>query len=212
MAWGVNTVFGMTPGYDAKLLESNGRGHESFESSMDRSDRETIIAIAGQIVTTEGGTGFVNGDLYKSIRADVIQEVAEALAYTVNTQILPPWIVTRYGLDALADGGAVYQYDIDPPKELAQTAAAMTATGAAIKVLDESLQAHDLQADAKEILDRAGIPVAKGKAALPAAAAPGDTSGASAEKLASSTQPSAVAKQTQAPKVEDDDDDEEEAA
>lgn len=202
MAWGVNTVFGVTPGYDVKLIESNGRGFESFDTSMDRSDREIIIAIAGQIVTTEGGTGFINGDLFKSIRADKIKKVADALCYTINTQGLPQWIVRRWGLEALADG-AVYEYDIDPPKELAQTAAAMTATGAAIKVLDQALAAHGLQANAKEILGRAGIPVNDGAIALVGDDA-GDGGGASADALAASAESSAVSAQTKAPKVEDD--------
>jgi hypothetical protein len=206
MAWGVNTVFGVTPGYDVKLIESNGRGHESFESSMDRSDRETIIAIAGQIVTTEGGTGFVNGDLYKSIRADVIQEVAESIAYTINTQVLPHWIASRYGLAALVEGGAIYEYDVDPPKELAQVAASMTATGAAIRVLDQSLAPHNLQSDAKEILQRAGVPTVDGAAPLPATTDAGG--GADADKLASSAESTAVSAQTKAPKVEADEDEE----
>jgi phage gp29-like protein len=52
MAWGVNTVFGMRPGYDVKLIESNGRGFDSFNKTIADQNNEMIIAVAGQTVTT----------------------------------------------------------------------------------------------------------------------------------------------------------------
>ncbi|MCH8084747.1 MAG: DUF935 family protein, partial [Myxococcales bacterium] len=66
MSWGVNTVFAMTPGYDVKLLESNGRGYEAFKQTIEDQNNEFIIAVAGQTVTTDGGTGFSNADVHKS--------------------------------------------------------------------------------------------------------------------------------------------------
>ncbi len=168
MAWGVNTVFGLTPGYDVKLLESNGRGADSFSSTIAEQNQEMIIAVAGQTVTTDGGTGFANADVHKTIRADLIKATADALAYTVNTQILPAFIVSRFGEDAL-DAGAVVEWDVTPPKDRTAEAAALQGVATAITTLSEALAAHGKELDVDAICTRFGVPV---RAPVEAAAAP----------------------------------------
>ena len=157
MAWGINTVFALTPGWDVKLLESNGRGHESFADREERSNREIIIAICGQTVTTDGGTGFANADVHKSIRADLTQATADALAHTVNTQCLPQFLLSRFGEASLYDG-VVVEWDVTPPKDKTSEATAMQTVANAIKSLDEALATRGLEVDAETVLARFGIP------------------------------------------------------
>lgn len=159
MAWGVNTVFGMRPGYDVKLLESNGRGHESFDRTIAQADMEIIVAIAGQTVTTDGGTGFANADIHKSIRSDIIKDTADALAYTLNTQVLPQWISARYGEDALHTRTAIVEWDVSPPKDRNSEATAMVTVGSAIQILTQALAPHGIIPDVQSICERAGVPV-----------------------------------------------------
>lgn len=158
MAWGVNTVFGLKPGYDVKLLESNGRGWESFGETIKDSEREYVIAVAGQEVTTDGGTGFANADIHKSIRADLIKETADALAYTINTQGIPPWVVNRWGIEALADS-ALVEWDVTPAKDMNAAAMSLTTTAGAIKSLSEALAASGVKLDVAEMCQRFGVPV-----------------------------------------------------
>jgi hypothetical protein len=158
MAWGVNTVFGMTPGYDVKLLESNGRGYESFQQTIEKQDNEFVIAVAGQTVTTEGGAGFQNSDVHKSIRADLIKETADGLAYTINTQVLPPWILSTFGEDALSPGAAV-EWDVTPPKDRNAEASALATVAQALTQLRSALAPHGLRLDAKELATTFGVPL-----------------------------------------------------
>jgi hypothetical protein len=158
MAWGVNTVFGVTPGYDVKLLESNGRGYESFESTEDRADRTFMICVAGQVVTTDGGAGFSNADIHKSIRADLIKATADGLSYTINTQIIPQYVVSRWDETMLLRSASV-EWDVTPPKDRNSEAAAQATTATAIAQLSEALAPHGLRLDVQEVCDRAGIPV-----------------------------------------------------
>lgn len=176
MAWGINTVFGLKPGYDVKLLESNGRGADSFRETIKEQNNEFMIAICGQTVTTDGGTGFANADIHKSIRADLIKETADALAYTINTQGIPAWVMMTYGEDALERRPTV-EWDVTPPKDRNSEATAMGAVGTAIKQLTEALQAHGLKPDAKMIAERFNIPVKQAEQILasePANSAPAD--------------------------------------
>jgi len=170
MAWGINTVFSLTPGYDVKLLESNGRGYESFEKTIAAQDVEFKMAVAGQLVTSDGGAGFQNSDIHRSIRADLIKATSDALAYTVNTQVLPPWILGRWGEAALRDG-AVVEWDVTPPKDRAAEAQAMVTTANAITAMAEALlatgggaegAAHELDVDA--MIARFGIPTRRRQA------------------------------------------------
>jgi phage gp29-like protein len=135
-AWGINTVFGMKPGWDVKLLESNGRGHESFDTAVKRAEREMIIAIAGQEVTTDGGAGFSNANIHSAIRSDLIKATADALAYTLNTQSIPQWVERRWGEEALANSPCV-EWDVSPARDKNSEATATMTTASAI---DKSVQ------------------------------------------------------------------------
>ena len=159
MAWGKNTVFAFTPGYDVKLIESNGRGADSFRETIAEQNREIMILIAGQTVTTDGGTGFANADIHKSIRSDIIETTGDALAHTVNTQILPAWTLTEFGEDALASGGVVMEWDVTPPKDRNSEATSLVTAATAIKMLTESLATHGVSVDVGALCDRFAVPV-----------------------------------------------------
>jgi hypothetical protein len=171
MAWGVNTVFGMKPGYDVKLLESNGRGHESFEKTIADQNNEFILAVCGQTVTTDGGAGFANADVHRSIRADLIKATADALAYTINTQILPGYVVTHYGEDALANGVTI-EWDVAPPKDKNAEASSLSAAAGAVKALTEALAPSGRTLDVDALCTRFGVPIVRAEQAAQVAAAP----------------------------------------
>lgn len=155
MAWGVNTVFGMTPGYDVKLLESNGRGYEVFSQTIETSNNEFMIGLVGQIVTVTGGSGFSSNDLYATVRADLIEETGDALAFTINTQALPPWIGQAFG----AGRTAAVAYDTTPAKNLKAEAESLSAAGAAIDDLSAALKKHGLRLDAATVAAKFSVPV-----------------------------------------------------
>lgn len=159
MAWGVNTVFGLTPGYDVKLIESNGRGFASFDSTIKAQDNEFIIAVAGQTVTTDGGAGFQNSDIHKTIRADLIKATADGLAYTINTQGIPAFVVNRWGEDAL-NRSVVIEWDVTPPKDRNSDAQSMISAANAIKLLGEALAAHGQKLDVPALCTKFGVPIA----------------------------------------------------
>lgn len=160
LAWGVNTTFGMKPGYDVKLLESNGRGYESFEQTIADQNNEFVMAVCGQTVTTDGGTGFANADVHRSIRADLIKASADALAYTINTQILPQYIVSHFGEDALANG-VTLEWDVAPPKDKGAEATALLSAANAIKGLTEALAPTGRALDVEDMCTQFGVPLVR---------------------------------------------------
>jgi phage gp29-like protein len=158
MAWGLNTVFGLSPGYEIKLLESNGRGYDSFVKTIAAQNEEIQICIAGQTVTTDGGAGFQNSDIHRAIRADLIKATADSLAYTVNTQVLPAWVAGEYGEDAL-DHCPVVEWDVTPPKDRTAEATALNIGAQAIVALTEALRAQGRELDIDAMCLKFGIPV-----------------------------------------------------
>jgi hypothetical protein len=158
MAWGINTVFSLTPGWDVKLIESNGRGYESFCKTIAAQNEEITICIAGQTVTTDGGTGFANADIHKSIRADLIKATADNLAYTINTQGIPVYVATVFGEDAIARSPVV-EWDVTPPKDRNAEAQALLTLAQAITQLDAALAPHERELDIAAIANRFGLPI-----------------------------------------------------
>lgn len=155
MAWGVNTVFGLPPGYDVKLLESAGKGYEVFQQTITTSNEEIIIALVGQMVTVTGGAGFANADIHATIRSDLIQDDGDAISSTLNDQALPQITNQLFG------GGArlTVAWDTKPPANLKAEAEAMTAAANAITDANTALAKYGMRVDAREIATRFKMPI-----------------------------------------------------
>jgi len=157
MAWGLNTVFALPPGWETKLLESNGRGYAVFADEIETANHEIMIALAGQEVTVTGGAGFSNANIHQTIRSDLIEHTGAALAFTVNTQILPQYVAKHFGYGALYDCPRL-SWDTSPPKDLMAETATMMGAANAVKALNEVLNVSKLEVDLDEIVRRFGIP------------------------------------------------------
>lgn len=156
--WGMNTVFHVTPGYKVELLELRGQGYKVFAEDIELADHETMICLAGQEVTTTGGAGFSNMDLFRSIKADLIKATGDALAYTINTQGIPAWVVNTRGIDAL-DGRAIIEWDTNQPKDQSEEAAALSAIANAIAALRREARKDGRELDANELYNRFSVPL-----------------------------------------------------
>jgi hypothetical protein len=159
MAWGINTTFGLRPGYDCKLIESNGRGWESFNTTIDQQNQEMILSVTGQTVTVDGGAGFQNGDVFKSIRADLIKATADDLAHTINTQGIPAYVLGVYGEDAVDEKICVMWWDVTPPKDRTAEAQSLLTAAQAITALQTALAPNAVALDVAAMCSRFGIPV-----------------------------------------------------
>jgi hypothetical protein len=173
MAWGVNSVFGVLPGYDVKLLESNGRGYDCFLKTIERSDRDIVIALTASTVLIDGGTGFANADVHAAIRHDLIKGDAEGLSYTLNTQGIPPWVVERWGEQGLEESGLV-EWDVTPPEDLAKASTAMGQAATALAALNAALQNSGHEVDVPAFALQFKIPLRKAQVALERAPAAND--------------------------------------
>jgi hypothetical protein len=143
--WGSNMVASApVPGFDAKVLEIQGQGYKAFKDMIDTCNKELITAIAGQEVTTTGGSGFISSNLFQSIREDLIKETADSWAHLVNTQIIPPWVVQNYGVEAL---------------DLTQIANSWTSSASALVALNDALLKLGRELDLDEAIARLGLPV-----------------------------------------------------
>ncbi len=152
--WGVNTVFDLPPGWDVKLIESNGVGYQVFADTIKTSDLEFMVSLAGQIVTITGGAGFANANIHETIRSDLIQSDGDELAATLNDQGLRPVIDFMYG------GGYVgtVAWDTRPPGDLQAEATALSAASSAITDGNVALKPYGLEIDADEMVARHRIP------------------------------------------------------
>lgn len=179
--WGTNNVFEVPIGWDVKLIESNGRAWDVFQREIDTSDNEYMVALAGQIVTTTGGTGFANADIHQAIRKDLVQATGESLAYTINTQVLPQFIWRLWGDDGLATREASVEWDTSTPADREKESRTLGQLADAISKLDAALAPHDRQVEIDEMCVRYNVPVAQGAAPGALVAAPTPEGQAAAE-------------------------------
>lgn len=189
IAWGINTVIELPPGWDVKIIESNGRGWESFKETIARSNEEFMVCVLGQVGTTTSSGAFSSGNVHEQVRADLIAATATSLAHTINTQCLPPWVISRWGVGGL-QRAAVLTYDTTSPAELVSRANGLVAIGGALEKGNAALAGDGKRIDAVAEYRRFGVAVvdaAGGPAVAPAVTPAKPAEGAPKLSLVEST-------------------------
>lgn len=156
--WGANPVFDLPPGWEVKLLEGNGRGYEVYQETIRTCNEEITITLAGQTVTTDGGAGFQNSNIHATIRADLIQSTADALATVLNEQVIPHWANDRYGFDGIINCPSV-AWDVTPPKDQQAAATSLNTLGQAITSANAALAPYGERVNARTLAVQYGVPL-----------------------------------------------------
>lgn len=143
-------------GWDMQLREATGKSWEIYTEQIKWADAAISIALAGQIVTTEGTSGFSTGNIFDNIKGDFIRFDGSRLASTLREQSLEPWAMLNYGA---RDKAPWCEWKTTKPVDLAAMAASIGALGDSITKLDGALKSHGLQVDARALVDEHGIPV-----------------------------------------------------
>jgi hypothetical protein len=156
--WAANPVFELPVGWGLNLLESNGRGYEVYQDIIKTSNEEIMVCIAGQTTTTDGGKAFASSAIFQTIRSDLIQADANALADTLNTQAIPVWANERFGADAAANSPRV-AWDVTPSKDLNTEALAANQAAVAAKAFNDELKAVGKRVNVVEFTRRYGVPI-----------------------------------------------------
>ena len=176
--WALNACFALPVGWDIKLVESNGRGIDIYEKSIDTYNQEMATALCGSSVMLKGTVGFGNIDPFKVVAKNLMATSAGDWDHTCNTQILPAFIGRRWGEEKLRNATTV-QTDVSEPLDRLAEAGTMVQLAAGIKNMVEAINAAQIAMgvekpvalDVTELLSRFGIPTKPGAVllALPAA-------------------------------------------
>jgi len=154
---------GITPGWDAKLIEAKGEGSKVFADAEALRERRAMIAIAGQVVTTTGGVDFANAEIFATVQSHLVERTGQDLARTLNDQAINKVLEWARRNGKLRPGvGVVLAYDATPPQ-------AREAEAEAMKTVAESVTAMrgaGFDVDLLEVAVRYRLPVKKLEAAV----------------------------------------------
>jgi phage gp29-like protein len=141
-------------GWDYKLIEATGKSWEIYENQVAWADQAMTIALAGQIVTTEGTSGFSAGNIFDAIKQDLIRFYAETFSSCLRKQSLEPWAMINFGSHKAAPWP---QWQTKKPPDNDKKAKGLSDIGDAIAKLTASLAPYGLKPDVEKILTDFGI-------------------------------------------------------
>jgi hypothetical protein len=155
--WTSSPSFVLDPAYDIKLLESNGVGMQIYTDIIEHQTTNVIYLCSGSTVLADGGSGFQNASVFRSIRVDLIQADAIAWCHVLNFQVLPVFGQALKFYNA----GVSIEYVSTPPSERAADADALIKVGQALSTLQTTLGAR---LDITTLCQQYSIPLVKQEA------------------------------------------------
>ncbi len=153
---GKSSSFVLPKGWDLSLLEATGKSYEIYEGAIKDANEAIAIVLAGQIVTTEGTSGFSSGNIHDAIKQDLIRFDAQRLSTCLRAQSLEPWAWMNYGSYSAAPWP---QWETAKPADTTEEATGLAALGDAVTKLDAALKPHGLAVDVEKLVAEYDIAV-----------------------------------------------------
>lgn len=155
---GKNGKLVLPEGWDLQMKEAASKSWEIFTEQVTWADKAITVVLAGQLVTTEGTSGFSTGNVHDEIKDDLIRFDARRLEECLRTQCLEPWARYNFGDPEAAPWP---KWQTERPEDLSTKADMLTKAGEAIKQLDEALGPHALRVDVGAMCEQFDIPFEK---------------------------------------------------
>ena len=153
--WARAPGIALPPGYEAGYSENTGEGYEVYCQQEARADRMVQIALAGQVVSVDGGKGFSNATIWDAISEAFIQETASGLARCLTDHVIGPWVERRYGLPR--SRAPKLLWDVRSPGRRRQDADFYTAAAAMVIQWDAALRPRGQMVDVPTYMARNAI-------------------------------------------------------
>lgn len=145
----------MPDGYKLELVEAKGNSWEMYDSQVNWADRAATIAIAGQIVTTEGSTGFAEGAAQDAIRRELVRFTGRTVSETLRAQSLRPWAALNFPRERAPSP----RWDSESSAERLERARSMISLGEAIGRMDAALASSGVRMDTAALAQRYDLPL-----------------------------------------------------
>jgi hypothetical protein len=124
-------------------------------------DLAMTVAIANQMVTTEGTEGFSSGRVQKNVLAATLRAQEETFSTTVGERCLTPWLRIATGYD----GPPVYQrWQVQDAEDLIAQGYAVAQFAGALDAANRQLAVDGVRIDVRALLERTGLPLVAGAA------------------------------------------------
>ena len=154
---------GTVGGFDVSLLQPKAEGREIITDAEAKVERRAMMRIAGQIVTSLGGPGFANAEIFAIIASFLVTRSAQSLTRTLNSQAIPRVIEWAQAQGHLPKGKlqASLTYDTTPPQARKAEAEAIKSAMDAFKSQVEAANAANdprLMPNVAEYIDRFRLP------------------------------------------------------
>jgi len=136
-------------GYSIDLLEAQGQTWGIYAQGIDWADTAITVAIAGQIVTTEGQSGFSRGDIHEAIAHSLVRFGARTFGACLADQYVARVWQTP----------ATPVWDISSPTATLAAAQSLSAFGDALEKANRALHNDGLKIDARALAGMFGVPL-----------------------------------------------------
>lgn len=152
-------------GFGIEMIEpGNAAAWQGFERILQHCDVSVAVELLGQASNATDGGSYAKAVALGTIRQDILEADAAAIAATLHADLLRPWARFNFGDPDLAP---LPVWDATPPEDTAALATTWQTAGNALGALQAAAQARGMDIDLDAFAARFGIPLVRRAAPPP---------------------------------------------